>query len=62
MHNDIKLNINEKSLVNLAQTIMKKKNIDHFYASYLMKDNEFDVKKVETILRLIEKKVIRPIE
>jgi len=42
---------------------MKKNNVDHFFVSYLMgKAKEFNVKNAEIILKLIEKKVFRPID
>ncbi len=60
---EIKLNSAEKSLANKALNIMKKNNADHFYVSYLMgKAKEFNVNNAEIILKLIEKKVFRPIE
>ena len=63
MTKETKLNSAEKSLANKALSIMKKNNADHFFVSYLMgKAKEFNVKNAEIILKLIEKKVFRPIE
>ena len=63
MSKETKLNSAEKSLANKALSIMKKNNVDHFFVSYLMgKAKEFNVKNAEIILKLIEKKVFRPID
>lgn len=60
---EIKLDSAEKSLTNMAQRVMKKKKSDYFYVSQLMgMSKEFNVKNAEIILKLIEKKVFRPIE
>ncbi len=63
MTKETKLGSAEKSLVNKSLNTMKKNNVDHFYVSYLMgKAKEFNVKNAEIILKLIQKKVFRPIE
>ena len=60
---DIKLDSPEKALMNKAQSVMKKNKSDYFYVSQLMgMSKEFNVKNAEIILKLIEKKVFRPIE
>ena len=61
MHKEVKLNKNEKSVINQASNIMKKANLDHFYVSYLMKEREFNPKRAELILNLINKKIFQPI-
>ena len=40
---------------------MKKKNSNHFYASYLISEKEFNPKRAELILKLIDKKVFQPV-
>ena len=63
MAKETKLNSAEKSIVNKALSLMKRNNVDHFFVSYLMgKAKEFNVKNAEIILKIIEKKVFRPIE
>jgi hypothetical protein len=58
---DIKLNSDEKSKVNRAKTIMKKKNIDYFIVTDLLSLKKgFDAKDAEIILHLIKKKVFQP--
>jgi hypothetical protein len=57
----IKLNSEEKSLINRAQSIMKKRNIDYFFVSSLLSTKKgFQVKDAEMILNLIEKKMFQP--
>ncbi|MFX0069484.1 MAG: hypothetical protein ACFFAO_00120 [Candidatus Hermodarchaeota archaeon] len=58
----IKLDSDEKSLVNKVLTLMKKKNLDHFYVTYMLGQKEFDVKNAELILKLIQRKVFRPMD
>ncbi|MHA1526794.1 MAG: hypothetical protein ACTSQD_07170, partial [Promethearchaeota archaeon] len=61
--NEFKLDSAEKSITEKAESLMKKNNTDHFYVSHLMgTSKEFNVKNAEIILKLIEKKVFRPIE
>jgi hypothetical protein len=57
----IKTNSEEKILINSAQSIMKKRNIDYFFVSNLLSIKKgFQVKDAETILNLIEKKIFQP--
>ena len=58
--NNLKLNKSEKSIVKKASDIMKKNNLDHFYISYLISEREFNPKRAEIILKLINKKVFQP--
>ena len=58
---DVKLDISERTLVNKASAIMKKRNINHFYVSYLISGKEFNVRNAERILKLINKKVFQPL-
>lgn len=57
----IKLQKIEKSIINQATSIMRKRNLDHFYVSHLMSQKEFDPKRAEIILNLINKKIFLPI-
>lgn len=59
---EVKLSSAEKTIVNKAIKFMKERNVDHFYVSYLLGEKEFNVRNAEIILKLIEKKVFRPIE
>jgi len=56
-----KLNSEEKTLVYQAINFMKKKNSDYFYISYLMSEGNFNPKRAEKILGLIDRKIFRPI-
>ena len=56
-----KLNGEEKTLVYQAINFMKKKNSDYFYISYLMSEGNFNPKRAEKILRLIERKIFQPV-
>jgi hypothetical protein len=58
----LKLDAVEKNLVKKALDVMKKKNSDYFYVSYLLSEKEYNIKSAEKILQLIEKKVFRPVE
>ena len=58
---EIKLNSEEKTLVNQALNSMKKDNLDHFYISYLMSEGVFNPKRAEKILGLIERKIFQPV-
>ncbi len=58
---DIKLKSYEKSMVNRAKAIMKKKNKDYFTVTSLLSiRKDFDAKEAEIILNLIKKKVFQP--
>ena len=56
-----KLKSEEKSLVYQAINFMKKKNSDYFYISYLMSEGDFNPKRAEKILGLIERKIFQPV-
>jgi hypothetical protein len=56
-----KLNGEEKTLVYQAINFMKKKNSNYFYISYLMSGGDFNPKRAEKILGLIERKIFQPI-
>ena len=57
----IKVNSEEKSLINRAESVMKKRNADYFFVSQLLSTKKgFQVKDAETILKLIEKKIFQP--
>jgi len=57
-----KLNLTEKTLVNKASKIMKQKSINYFFVSNLLSEDIFNVKTGETILKLINKGIFRPIK
>ncbi len=58
---DIKLKSDEKSMVNRAKVIMRKKNKDYFTVTSLLSiRKDFDAKEAEIILNLIKKKVFQP--
>ena len=57
-----KLNSEEKTLVYLAINYMKKRNSDYFYISYLMSEGDFNPKRAEKILGLIDRRIFQPIE
>jgi hypothetical protein len=59
---NVKLSQNEKSIIDRALTIMKKKIQDHFYVANLLgKKSRFQVKDAEDILKLIKKSIFIPI-
>ncbi|MFW9968886.1 MAG: hypothetical protein ACFFDF_01715 [Candidatus Odinarchaeota archaeon] len=59
---NIKLKSDEKSMVNRAKAIMKKKNSDYFIVTNLLSIRKgFYAKEAEIILNLIKKKVFQPI-
>ena len=62
MPKNIKLDSAEKMLVKKALNIMKKRNMDYFYVSYLFAEKEFNVRNAEKILKLVEKNVFQPVK
>ncbi|MFX0021597.1 MAG: hypothetical protein ACFE9S_04675 [Candidatus Hermodarchaeota archaeon] len=57
----VKLKSDEKSMMNKAKNIMKKKNTDYFTVTNLLSIRKgFYTKEAETILNLIQKKVFQP--
>ncbi len=59
---EIGLDSLEEMFAKKALNLMKKRNINHFFVSYLLADEEFNVQNAEAIINLIEKKVFQPIE
>ncbi|MFW9896683.1 MAG: hypothetical protein ACFFD7_12830, partial [Candidatus Thorarchaeota archaeon] len=58
---NIRVNSEEKALIQRAQRIMNKRNTDYFFVSYLLSTKKgFQVKDAETILSLIDKKIFQP--
>ncbi len=58
---DLKLKSDEKSMLNRAKTIMKKKNTDYFIVTSLLSIRKgFYAKEAEIILNLIKKKIFQP--
>ncbi|MFX0003909.1 MAG: hypothetical protein ACFE9C_00525 [Candidatus Hodarchaeota archaeon] len=58
---DVKLKSDEKSMVNRAKAIMKKKNIDYFTVTNLLSIRKgFYAKEAEIILHLLKKRVFQP--
>ena len=58
---NVKLKSDEKSMVNRAKSIMKKKNTDYFIVTNLLSIRKgFYTKEAEIILNLIQKKVFQP--
>lgn len=59
----IKLNSEEKNIVNRAHGVMKEKNANYFFVSSLIsQERGFQVKEAELILKLIEKNIFQPIQ
>jgi hypothetical protein len=59
----VKLKSDEKSMMNKAKSIMKKKNTDYFIVTNLLSIRKgFYAKEAEIILKLIQKKVFQPKE
>jgi len=57
-----KITSEEQIMINRALKIMKEKNIDHFFVSFLLeKKKGFQVSAAETILNLFTKKIFQPL-
>ena len=56
-----KLDAIEKSVIEKAKEIMKQTNLNYFYTTFLMPDQEFDLETTKVIFNLIEKKIFEPI-
>ena len=59
---DVKLSTDEKDLVKKAKHIMKKRNQDHFFSSFLLSEEKLNVDQIELIFDLLEKGVFEPIQ
>jgi hypothetical protein len=57
----VKLNTIENSVIQKAREIMEQTNLNYFYTSFLMPDQQFDLEMTKTIFNLINKKVFQPI-
>ncbi|MFX1530797.1 MAG: hypothetical protein ACFFBC_06765, partial [Promethearchaeota archaeon] len=57
--NKIRISQNERIYVNKAVSLMKTKNMNHFYVRSLLTEKECSPKDVETILDLMEKKIFQ---
>ncbi|MFW9828620.1 MAG: hypothetical protein ACFFEY_13595 [Candidatus Thorarchaeota archaeon] len=62
INKNYKLSQDEKQMVNRASKFMKENDFDYFYSLYLLPDNACSPKDYETILKLIEKGIFKPIE
>ncbi len=62
INKNYKLSQVEKQMVNRASKFMKENDFDYFYSLYLLPDNACSPKDYETILKLIEKGIFKPIE
>ncbi|TXT63975.1 MAG: hypothetical protein BAJALOKI3v1_280013 [Promethearchaeota archaeon] len=57
---EIKLSSEEKSIINRAKHIIKKRNVNYFFVSHLLgTKGGFPVKDAETVLSLIEKNIFQ---
>ena len=50
----------EKSMVNKAKEIMKQNNLDYVFVSFLMYEQKYNPKNIQTIYNLIDKKIFQP--
>ncbi|MFX1435085.1 MAG: hypothetical protein ACFFB1_15035, partial [Promethearchaeota archaeon] len=57
----VKLNAMEKSVIEKANEIMKQTNLNYFYTTFLMPNQQFDLETTKVIFNLIEKKIFQPI-
>jgi predicted Holliday junction resolvase-like endonuclease len=57
---EVKLNSVEKSMVNKAKEIMKQNNLDYVFVSFLMYEQKYNPKNIQTIYNLIDKKIFQP--
>ncbi|MDX1797611.1 MAG: hypothetical protein R3255_03085 [Candidatus Lokiarchaeia archaeon] len=58
----IRINPSGREMISKARSIMKKRNSDTFYLSSLLLEKECSPKDLETVLNLIDKKIIEIIE
>jgi hypothetical protein len=57
---DIKLSTSEKQLVIQAKQVMKKRDKDHFFSTFLLSGEKLNIDKIELIFDLIEKGIFKP--
>ncbi len=57
----VKLNAMEKSVIEKANEIMEQTNLNYFYTTFLMPNQQFDLETTKLIFNLIEKKILQPI-
>ncbi|MFX1376189.1 MAG: hypothetical protein ACFFA0_10275 [Promethearchaeota archaeon] len=58
---DVKTTSDEKAMINRAKDVMKMKNVDYFFLSYLLYARKgFQIKDAETVLKLIDKRIFQP--
>ncbi len=57
----VKINQLEKSIIIQAQKIMKNRNTNYFYISYLMEEKSWDPEDIETLFCLLQKKVFQTV-
>ncbi|MFX1530584.1 MAG: hypothetical protein ACFFBC_05690 [Promethearchaeota archaeon] len=57
----VKLNALEKSVIQKASEIMQETNLNYFYTTFLMADQQFDPEMTKRIFNLINKKIFQPI-
>jgi hypothetical protein len=58
---NVKINSDEKVMINRAIDVMKSRKTDYFFVSYLLSTKKgFQIKDAETILNLIGKKLFQP--
>ena len=56
-----KINPLEKEIIQKAEQLIKNNGSQYFYVSKLLKQNKFDIKEIETIFNLIDKKIFEPV-
>lgn len=56
-----KINPLEKEIIQKAEQLIKSNGSNYFYVSKLFKQNKFDIKEIETIFNLIDKKIFEPV-
>jgi len=58
---NVKINTDEKAMINRAKEVMKMRKTDYFFLSYLLYAKKgFQIKDAETVLNLISKKIFQP--
>ncbi|MFO7795882.1 MAG: hypothetical protein ACQERB_07415 [Promethearchaeati archaeon] len=58
----VKLDDDEKKIIQRAQNLMRDNNMDYFYSIYLLPENDCEPEDFETIKTLIEKDIFHPIK
>ncbi|HEY0090138.1 MAG TPA: hypothetical protein VGB37_14925, partial [Candidatus Lokiarchaeia archaeon] len=54
--------VSERAMILKAKKFMKENNLNYFFTSFLLSEQNLTPKEIETISKLLEKKIFQPIE